>query len=219
MYFFSLSVVLRKCSTHLETCLLVPRLRYANDFGFNFCQYCGFQAAPVSCSTSTSTVPLDLPAIDRRISSLQLVRAAKPYKKQKCRLQLELESFLSSLPSSKSPTSASTRDVIRFLVWKDSKGKTKIHTPSCPNFGSHSKQKCGCPSRLAAGTVDCTIGKLRSIFNSIGRTGDWLGLSPGNHAAHPSVKEYLASISVVRGTSKSKGFSSPSRAIFLRQVY
>ena len=102
---------------------------------------------------------------------------------------------MSSLPSPKSPTSVSPRDVIRFLMWKDSKGNTKIHTPTCPNFGSHSKQKCGCPSRLAAGTVDCTIGKLCSIFNSIGRSGDWSGLSPDNPAAHPSVKEYLASIS------------------------
>ena len=40
-----------------------------------------------------------------------------------------------------------------------------------------------------------TIGKLRSIFNSIGRSGDWSGLSPGNPVAHPSAKTYLASIS------------------------
>ena len=40
-----------------------------------------------------------------------------------------------------------------------------------------------------------TIGKLRSIFNSIGRSGDWSGLSPGNPVAHPSAKKYLASIS------------------------
>ena len=80
-------------------------------------------------------------------------------------------------------------------MWKDSKGKTKVHAPSCPNFGSHSKRKCRCPTRLAAGTVNSTIGKLRAIFNSVGRTGDWSGLSPGNPAAHPSVKKYLVSIS------------------------
>ena len=105
---------------------LCPDCSHANDFGFNFCRYCGFQAAPPSSSTSTSRVPLDLPAIDRRISSLQSVRAAKLYEKQKCRLQLELESFLSSLPSFKTPTSTSPRDVIRFLVWKDSKGKPRF---------------------------------------------------------------------------------------------
>ncbi|KAJ7391233.1 hypothetical protein OS493_019364 [Desmophyllum pertusum] len=174
---------------------LCPDCSYANDFGFNFCQSCGFQPSPPSVSPSAANVVLDLPAIDRRISSLQSARAAKPYEKQKSSLHLELESFLSSLPTPKSSISASPKDVIRFLVWKDSKGKTKIHMPSCPNFGTRSKLKCGCPSRLASGTVDNTIGKLRSIFNSIGRSGDWSGLSPRNPAAHQSIKKYLASIS------------------------
>ena len=116
---------------------------------------------------------------------------------------------MSSLPTPKSPISASPKDLIRFLVWKDSKGKTKIHVPSCPNFGSHPKRKCSCPSRLAAGTVDSTIGKLRSIFNSLGRSGVWSGLSPGNPAAHPSVKKYLASIS----EEQAKARVSPRQAV------
>ena len=168
---------------------LCPDCSYANDAFFNFCQHCGFQPAPPSVSARTSRVFLDLPAIDRRISSLQSVRAAKPYEKQKCSLYLELESFLSSLPTPKSPISASPKDVIRFLVWKDSKGKTTVHASSCPNFGSHSKRKCRCSTRLAAGTVNSTIAKLHAIFNSIGRTGDWSGLSRGNPAAHLSVKK------------------------------
>ena len=44
-----------------------------------------------------------------------------------------------------------SKNVIRFLGWKDSKRKTKIHKPSCLNFESYSKQKYSCPSRLAAG--------------------------------------------------------------------
>ena len=188
---------------------LCPDCSYANDTGFNFCQHCGFQPVPPSVSARASRVSLDLPAIDRRISSLQSVRAAKPYEKQKCSLYFELESFLSSLPTPKSPFSASPKDVIRFLVWKDSKGKTKIHAPSCPNFGSHSKRQCHCPTRLAAGTVNSTIGKLRVIFNSVGRTGDWSGLSPGNPAAHPSVKKYLVSIS----EEQAKARVSPRQAV------
>ena len=108
---------------------------------------------------------------------------------------MELESFLSSFPTPNSPISASPKDDIRFLVWKDSREKTKIHIPSCSNFRSHSKRKCGCPSRLAAGTVDNTIGKLRSSFNAVGLSGDWSGLCPGKPAAHPSVQKYLVSIS------------------------
>ena len=188
---------------------LCPDCSYANDAGFNFCQHCGFQPAPPAVAARTSTVSLDLPAIDRRISSLQSVRAAKPYEKQKSSLRFALESFLSSLPTPKSPISTSPKDVIRFLVWKDSKGKTKIHAPSCPNFGSRSKRTCRCPTRLAAGTVNSTIGKLRAIFNSVGRTGDWSGLSPGNPAAHPSVKKYLVSIA----EEQAKARVSPRQAV------
>ena len=141
---------------------------HTNNAGCNFCQHCGFQPAPPSVSPGASRVSLDLPTIDHRISSLQSVRAAKPYEKQKCSLHFELESFLSSLPTPKSPISASLKGVIRFLVWKDSKGKTKIHSSSCPNFGSHSKRKCRCPTRLAAGTVNNTPGKLHAILHSTG---------------------------------------------------
>ena len=133
---------------------------YANNAGCNFCQHRGFQPALSPVSARASRVSLDLPTIDHR--------AAKPYGKQKCSLHFELESFLSSLPTPKSPISASLKGVIRFLVWKDSKGKTKIHSPNCPNFGSHSKRKCCCPTRLAAGTVNSTIGKLHAILNSTG---------------------------------------------------
>ena len=186
-----------------------PIVLTLTTLALTFEKHCGFQPALPSVSARTSRVSLDLPAIDCRISSLQSVRAAKPYEKQKCSLYLELESFLSSLPTSKSPISASPKDVIRFLVWKDSKGKTKVHEPSCPNFGAHSKRKCRCPTRLAAGTVNSTIGKLRAILNSIGWTGDWSRLSPGNPAAHPSVKKYLISIS----EEQAKARVSPRQAM------
>lgn len=88
-------------------------------------------------------------------------------------------------------------------------GKTKIHVPSCPYLGSHSTWKCSCPSRLAAGTVDSTIGKLHSIFNSTGQSGEWSGLSPGKPAAHLSIKEYLASIS----EEQAKARVSPSQDV------
>ena len=36
-----------------------------------------------------------------------------------------------------------------------------------------------------------SVNAIRAIFNFVGRTGDWSGLSPGNPAAHPSVKKTL----------------------------
>lgn len=51
---------------------------------------------------------------------------------------------------------------------------------------------CGCPFRLAAGTVDSLIGKLRAIFQDQDRAGDWeSGLGLGNPAASILVKKYL----------------------------
>ena len=60
----------------------------------------------------------------------------------------------------------------------DAAGKQELH------IGSYSSKTCSCPKRLAAGTVDSYIGKLRSIFNRLGRTGF------SNRLAHPCVKEY-----------------------------
>lgn len=48
---------------------------------------------------------------------------------------------------------------------------------------------CGCPRHLAYKTVDSYIGKLRSIFHSLGRDGEWdkrLGL--GNPAITLALK-------------------------------
>ena len=135
---------------------------------------------------------VDLPAIDSHLESLLKMKSDKPYQKQKDKLQLEFERFLRSLPSPKSLLSASPQDITKFLIWKDQGGKTKVHIPSCQFFGQSSKARCQCPARLAAGTVNNFIGKLRSIFIEEGRSGNWnetLGI--GNPAAHRSVKDYL----------------------------
>ena len=70
-----------------------------------------------------------------------------------------------------------------------------VHKDSCPFLDLQSKQTCNCPTRLSAGTVDSLIGKLRSIFNVLGRTGDWdYRFGFGNPVVHLSVKQYLKSI-------------------------
>ena len=54
-----------------------------------------------------------------------------------------------------------------------------VHSRSC------SEVPCNCPTRLAAGSVDSLLGKLRAIFNNLGRLHD------SNPVAHTKVKEYL----------------------------
>ena len=60
-----------------------------------------------------------------------------------------------------------------------------------------------CPSRLAAGSVDSLLGKLRAIFNNIGRLHD------SNPVAHPRVKEYLK---FIRGKQTARAIL-PSQAV------
>ena len=138
---------------------------------------------------------LDLPSLDHRLETLEAVDDHKPYQVQKSKLRKEFEGFLSSLPRPKTLLSASPRDVTRFLVWKDSKGKTKVHVPTYSLFGSKKAEVCPCPFTLAAGTVANLVGKLRSLFVESGRGGEWndlLGI--GNPASHHSVKQYLVLI-------------------------
>jgi len=94
-------------------------------------------------------------------------------------LEVQLSSFLSSLVTSKKLSAATAEDIVKFLISKDMAGKRKLYFPSC------SRKICDWPKRLAAGTVDSYIGKLRSIFNKLGRIG------MPNPLSHPTVKEYL----------------------------
>ena len=75
---------------------------------------------------------------------------------------------------------------------KDKNRKTQVHCNGCPHLGKRDIFDCACQLRLSFKTVDSYIGKLRAIFHSIGRDGEWdrrLGL--GNPAADKSVKDYL----------------------------
>ena len=139
-------------------------------------------------------VSLCLPSIDSRLTTLQSVRDGKPYQKQKTKLQEELERFLYTLPTPKS-VDACSRDITRFLVWKDRKGKTKILVPACKLFGTKQVGRCTCPTTLSAGTVDNLIGKLHSLFVDLGWGWELNELSGiGNPASHPSIRQYLTSI-------------------------
>lgn len=56
----------------------------------------------------------------------------------------------------------------KFLVWKDSKGKTIVHNVSCLYLGSRTSGECHCPRRLASGTVEGIIQQLIQVFDEQG---------------------------------------------------
>ena len=117
--------------------------------------------------------------IKKRFTDSRQSYRNKPYKRQKDLFEVQLSSFLFSLVPSKKLSAAAAEDIVKFLISKDSAGIRKLHLPSC------SRKICDCPKRLAAGTVDSYIGKLRSIFNKLGRVG------MSNPLSHPTIKEYL----------------------------
>ena len=142
-----------------------------------------------------SRIDLSLPDIDSRLSALRENQVQKPYQKQKSRLQRELESFLFSLPRSKSLVSASPQDIWRFLVRKDRAGKTKVHFVSCKFFlvpdnpaGAHALLLWR-RAQLIVSLENC------GLFVDLARGGEWndlLGI--GNSAPHPTVKQYLIAL-------------------------
>lgn len=175
-----------------------PCCHYPNDESFCFCQQCGYARQTVSSAEATSgQLNIDEAAIARRMNELSQQRLASRYSKQKSALELELIRFLRNLTPPKSIVSALPAEVIGFLIWKDKNGRTQVHEPSCTVGRSpkNARGTCECPKRLAFGTVDSLIGKLRAIFANAGRGSEWHSLlGVGNPAACRTVRNYLADV-------------------------
>ena len=107
--------------------------------------------------------PVDKKVIQERFQEFKSLFERQPYQCQKSALEQQLSMFLASVSPPKTISSCMADDVIKFLIYKDSSGQTVVHVPTCP------RGACTCPRRLAAGTVDSLLGKLRSIFNKLGR--------------------------------------------------
>lgn len=191
---------------------------YPNDDCFRFCQQCGSKRGAPLLHHATKRFEIDIQAIDARIREINSVRGSRAYEKQKSQLEVELDHFLESLPCPKTLLSASPQDVLRFLVWKDCRGRTQVHVDQCPYAGQAGRQPCHCPIRLSAGTVDSVIGKLRSIFNCLGRSDAWDDFScRGNPVVHHSIKSYLKSIQLEQAQARTP--SKQATPLFLDKFY
>jgi len=151
-----------------------PCCGYPNDEHFHFCQQCGYARRTLSGSTADGAQPkldIDEVAITSRVQQLSQQRLSSKYAKQKTALEKELVNILLNRHPPKTVMSALPGDVIAFLVWKDRNGRTQVHQPTClvARVQGVSHEECECPKRLAFGTIDSLIGKLRSIFCNIGR--------------------------------------------------
>ena len=143
----------------------------------NFCQACDSRTCLKKFVVPTKTV--HHAEIAKRFREFNDVFRAKSYQRQKSALGRELLNFLASLSPPRDVSSCTSEEIVKFLISKDKSGKTVLHSRSC------SEVHCNCPTRLAAGSVDSLLGKLRAIFNNLGRLHD------SNPVAYTRVKEYF----------------------------
>ncbi|KAI8484560.1 hypothetical protein Bbelb_376670 [Branchiostoma belcheri] len=167
---------------------------YPNDFDFNFCQKCGKPREGQNAKNKGRCLEVNLTEINARYDEIMGTQENSAYGKQKRVLVGLLSEFLAALNPPKTLENAAPSDIVKFLIFKDDVGKTKVHKAGCQSNGP-GLEACVCPNRLAFKTVDSHIGKLRAIFNERGKGGEWderLGL--GNPAASLVVKKYLKSV-------------------------
>ena len=110
---------------------------YPNDHDADFCHACGTSTGvPI---TPVAQPGLDMSLINSRFMAFTSSSSSKPYQKQKSSLERQLSSFLASLSPPKSMSSASSEDIVKFLISKDKTGRTLVHTQTCD------RKVCKCP--------------------------------------------------------------------------
>ena len=136
-------------------------------------------------------------AINSRIAYLDKIWNNSDKQKRQCSVRNVLEQFFSKISYSPSLASCDPADVLKFLVWKDSCGKTKVHSVNCSFLGQKGQSDCDCPLRLATATVANLMQKLVDIFEQVGRGRDWdIKRNSGNPACAPVLKNYCKQIAL-----------------------
>jgi len=136
-------------------------------------------------------------AIRARRASLVETRMDSGYQRSKCATWRNFLRFMGSRAGGQTAQSCGPSDLVDFLVASDVSGKTVVHSPHCDAVVASSakaptapRPACRCPRRLAFGTIDSMIGRIRSAFADIGRLGQ------DNPAADRLVKQYLQDVQV-----------------------
>ncbi|XP_071177955.1 uncharacterized protein [Mytilus edulis] len=193
-----------------EQCLVCG---YANDVGYQFCQSCGQNPVLIESSERITSNC----SVERRLRYLDSLVGSTSYNKKKLSLEKEFEKFLFGGEPVKCLKTASPLDVRRFMVMKDSRGKTQVHDLTCEFLGKLGIHSCQCPLRLAAGTVQSMLGQLKAIFEANGRGSEWNEITKiGNPVCSPEVDKYLHAIQFEQ--SKSHVVQKQPKPLFLDKL-
>ena len=185
---------------------------YANDAGFKFCQACGTHNQQQKISEEKNDDYLT----ERRLSYLDNLVDSSGYAKKKMALQKEFEKFLFDFRG-KNISSCDPHDVRCFLVEKDKKGKTQVHDIGCNYLGKIGTFPCSCSVRLSAGTVQATVGQLKSILQNIGRGDKWSEeTQSGNPTSILAVNKYLKAIKLEQ--AKAHTSQKQAKPLFVQKL-
>ena len=127
-------------SATLEPARLCGSCLYPNDADANFCQACGVPTAPLVPAVPLDRGPVDEKVIQERFHEFKSSFERRSYQRQKSALEQQLSMFLASVSPPKTISSCTVDDVIKFLIYKDSSGRTVVHVPTCPGGA------CTCPA-------------------------------------------------------------------------
>lgn len=116
------------------------------------------------CLEITKVFCFQFDAFKKRMEVLNSHVEGSNYGLQKSALVNDFQEFLqnrcgkSLKVSSRELNNADPEDVVKFLVDRDSRGRTQAHGRGCKFLGARGIRECGCAVTLAEGTVDSYIG-------------------------------------------------------------
>lgn len=113
--------------------------------------------------------------IQRRIHVLDYLVDNTKYARQNCALEKEFGTFLKENCFDRDFITAMPDNFRRFLIMRDGKGKTQVHDLIWEYLRKHGEFNCSCPVRLAAGTVQYLLWKLKHLFEIHGKSGNGMG--------------------------------------------
>ncbi|CAH1801291.1 unnamed protein product [Owenia fusiformis] len=155
--------------------------------------------------------------INARLSYLDDTQEMLAYSQKRSSVRDDFKRFLKQLPHSPVIGDGTPEDIRKYLVFKDSCGKTQVHVLLCPNMGKTGLQRCLCPRRLASGTVAGIVQHLKSVYEFIGKGRIWFPHdNTGNPACAPEVRLFLKAIKVEQASSHV--LPKQSKPLFVRKL-
>lgn len=152
----------------------------------------------------------DWERIHQRAEALEHVLSDSKYERQKDNLRQSFQSFLAACTPPATLYDCRPPHVRDFLIWKEQRGHTALHSQSCTLRGRPGNQPCTCPRTTSAGTVDSVLGQLRAILRDIGRGTEWYtAFDNGNPAASHQLKRHLKAVRKERAAA----LAHPKQAI------